>query len=88
MKKITIEKLSKIGFGSHLTTYKNLNHRKALLYALENGCNLIDTSANYMEGESEILIGQVLSASGRDAFVISKTGYSPAEGLEDLSNNV
>lgn len=52
-------------------------------YALRAGCNLFDTSANYMRGESEALIGKVLKEDGqRDAFVITKSGYDEREGLD------
>ena len=36
-------------------------HREALHLALEGGINLIDTSANYGDGDSEALVGEVLT---------------------------
>ena len=36
-------------------------HQKALEKALLSGINLIDTSSNYSDGGSEILVGKVLN---------------------------
>jgi aryl-alcohol dehydrogenase-like predicted oxidoreductase len=70
-----LDRLSRIGFGGHLITIRSPEHREALVRALQLGCNVLDTSANYMEGESERLIGQVLAENPQiDAFVITKSG--------------
>ena len=57
--------------------------------AMEAGVNLIDTSANYTDGGSERLIGQVLgklAAAGeieRDqVVVVSKAGYLQGENYQ------
>ena len=57
-------------------------HEKALAAAIRSGINLIDTSANYADGGSETLVGQVLenlTAGGQvkreEIIVISKVGY-------------
>ena len=39
---------------------REAEHREALTQALRAGCNVIDTSTNYMDGESEQLVGSVL----------------------------
>jgi aryl-alcohol dehydrogenase-like predicted oxidoreductase len=79
---IALEEISRVGFGAHLVTDERPDHFAALSRALQLGCNLIDTSANYMGGASERLIGRVLaSRPDRDAFVITKSGYDEAEQL-------
>jgi aryl-alcohol dehydrogenase-like predicted oxidoreductase len=56
--------------------------RAAIISAVANGCNLIDTARNYRGGRSEIVVGEAiraLSAAGiaeRDELIIcSKAGY-------------
>src|SRR5262245_34801011 len=74
--------VSALGFGSYRVDTRNPEHRKALDAALEAGCNLLDTSTNYTDGESESCLGAALAegeAEGRlrrDAIVVvSKIGY-------------
>jgi aryl-alcohol dehydrogenase-like predicted oxidoreductase len=77
---IELESLSMVGFGSHLVSARFPEHRDALNCALACGCNLVDTSASYMRGESESLIGEVLSdRHNSDAFVVTKSGYDERE---------
>ncbi len=52
--------VSACGFGAYRTDYRVREHFEALQYAISQGINLIDTSANYSDGGSEILIGNVL----------------------------
>ena len=52
--------VSACGFGCYRVDYRVMEHFEAMQYALENGINLIDTSSNYSDGGSEILIGKVL----------------------------
>src|SRR5829696_4706813 len=56
--------VSLVGFGGYRTGRKSPDHRAALTAALAAGVNLIDTSSNYMLGDSERLVGQALAASG------------------------
>ncbi|MCA9924599.1 MAG: aldo/keto reductase, partial [Anaerolineales bacterium] len=49
---------SEVGFGSYRIDSTPAAHRDSLIYALQNGINLIDTSANYTDGRSETLIGE------------------------------
>ena len=57
--------------------------------AIRNGCNLIDTSTNYMDGDSERLIGSVLGVliqkgeiSREEVIVVSKIGYVQGDNLK------
>ncbi|TBL72681.1 aldo/keto reductase [Paenibacillus thalictri] len=74
--------VSAAGFGSYRIDAAVELHRAALRYSLLQGINLVDTSANYGDGASERLIGEVLTellSAGelrRDQLVIvSKVGY-------------
>ncbi|MBK7092591.1 MAG: aldo/keto reductase [bacterium] len=75
-------RVSPIAFGSYRIDTSFPEHREALHFALRSGVNLIDTSTNYTDGGSELLIGSVIEdiensgTIGRDEFVIvSKVGY-------------
>jgi len=74
--------VSQAGFGCYRVSSGVAHHEQALGMALREGVNLIDTSANYGDGGSEILVGQVLEKlidSGDlardDIVVVSKVGY-------------
>ena len=74
--------VSQAGFGSYRTVAGNETHAAALRQALTHGINLIDTSTNYGDGESEKLIGTVvgnLIAEKRvrreELVIVSKAGY-------------
>lgn len=78
-----------VGFGAYRVHVESPLHRQALEEALRAGVNLIDTSANYADGGSEILIGQVLRDlfEGRviareDVVVVTKAGYIQGTALE------
>jgi aryl-alcohol dehydrogenase-like predicted oxidoreductase len=73
---------SQAGFGCYRISVGVAHHKKALSKALSEGVNLIDTSANYADGGSETLVGQVLEKLivshdlGREeVVVVSKVGY-------------
>jgi len=77
--------VSLVGFGGYRTGRKSPDHRAALVAALDAGVNLIDTSSNYVLGDSERLVGEVLAASGipRDeVVVVSKIGYVQGPNLD------
>lgn len=77
--------VSLVGFGGYRTGRKSPDHRAALTAALAAGVNLIDTSSNYMLGDSERLIGEVLAdaAVPRDeVVVVSKIGYVQGPNLD------
>jgi len=75
-------RVSAAGFGGYRVAAGIEPHAAALRHALQNGVNLIDTSANYADGGSEQLVGQVLGELiqagelAREAVVVvSKAGY-------------
>ena len=66
----------------------------ALEKALTSGLNLIDTSANYMDGAAEVFIGQTLqklfaagSLKREEVVVVSKAGYMQGKTLEQWQQN-
>ena len=72
-----------IGFGTYRVSIKSAEHKEALLTALRLGCSLIDTSSNYTNGESEELIGLVLSENPQfNPTVVTKAGYIQGKNLE------
>jgi aryl-alcohol dehydrogenase-like predicted oxidoreductase len=78
---LELQELSRIGFGCYRMSRKSREHSQALRRALANGCNLIDTAANYMSGDSERMIGEVLADHPQHhPFVITKAGYVQGEG--------
>ncbi|MBE2219085.1 MAG: aldo/keto reductase [Ignavibacteria bacterium] len=81
--------VSACGFGAYRTDYRVREHFEALEYAISQGINLIDTSANYSDGGSEILIGNVLeemisagSLKREEIVIVSKGGYIQGKNLE------
>lgn len=84
---ITLENLSKIGLGTYRMSIGNKDHFKSLDYAVESGVNLIDTASNYVNGNSERLIGLYAKKRGRDKiFIISKAGYIHGDDLRVFSS--
>ncbi len=70
------------GFGSYRVSSKIEEHYSSLRKAITEGIDLIDTSANYADGESEILIGRVLKdliseniIRREDITLVTKAGY-------------
>jgi len=77
---LELAELSKIGFGCYRISRHAREHYQALSRALVCGCNLIDTAANYTNGDSEQVIGEVLAEHPEhDAFIITKAGYVQGE---------
>jgi uncharacterized protein len=77
--------VSLVGFGAYRTGRQRPEQRAALVAALEAGVNLIDTSSNYMVGDSERLIGEVLASSQvprEEIVVVSKIGYVQGPNLD------
>lgn len=77
-----------IGFGCYRINELVEEHRQSLSKALLAGVNVIDTSANYADGGSESLIGNVvaeLTASGnierKNITLITKGGYIQGKNL-------
>jgi len=74
--------VSACGFGCYRVDYRVKEHFDSLEYAISKGINLIDTSANYSDGGSETLIGNVLielTNTGKlkreEIVIVSKGGY-------------
>ena len=74
--------LAKIGFGTYRVDFRVENHYKALRSALLGGIELIDTSSNYTDGSSEILVGNVINdlvnegkTFREDLIIATKGGY-------------
>ena len=74
--------VSACGFGAYRVDYRVKEHFESLEYAISSGINLIDTSANYSDGGSEILIGNVIGdmiTQGKmlreEIVIVSKGGY-------------
>jgi hypothetical protein len=79
---------SRIGFGGYRISLGVDDHRNALEKALQEGCNLIDTSTNYADGQSERLVGTVVKdliakrfISREEIIVVSKIGYVQGNNL-------
>ena len=79
---------SQAGFGCYRISAGVQAHADALQTALSHGVNLIDTSANYADGASEILVGQVLqnlietgALDRNQVIVVSKVGYLQGQNL-------
>jgi uncharacterized protein len=80
---------SRLGFGTYRVDMRELEHRDALKKALREGVNLIDTSTNYMDGDSERLVGSVLheliknnELTREEVIVVSKIGYVQGQNLK------
>lgn len=82
--------LSSIGLGTYLGHHDHStdqSYRLAIKRALELGCNVIDTAANYRFQRSERIIGETLAALVEDGsierdqvVVATKGGYLPFDG--------
>ncbi|MBP9121385.1 MAG: aldo/keto reductase [Ignavibacterium sp.] len=77
------------GFGCYRIDDGVPQHQNALEKALLSGINLIDTSSNYSDGGSEILVGKVLNKlitenkiNREDVIVVSKGGYLQGSNLK------
>ncbi len=80
---------SRIGFGGYRIDADVEEHREALRKAIQEGCNLIDTSTNYADGGSERLVGRVLADlfkqqhfTREEMIVVSKIGYIQGQNLK------
>jgi len=81
--------VSACGFGAYRVDYRVKEHSDSLEYAILNGINLIDTSANYSNGGSEILAGNVIEklvTEGKikreEIIIVTKGGYMQGKNLE------
>ncbi|MBI5521987.1 MAG: aldo/keto reductase [Desulfarculus sp.] len=81
--------VSAAGFGGYRVDVEVAEHHEALEKALLAGVNLVDTSSNYTDGNSERLVGAALgklmgqgSISRDQVVVVSKAGYLQGQNFE------
>lgn len=81
--------VSRLGFGGYRTARGVLPHFDALREALISGTNVIDTSANYADGASEALVGDVIReviaakrVEREEIVVVTKGGYIQGRNME------
>jgi aryl-alcohol dehydrogenase-like predicted oxidoreductase len=83
---VGLDEISSLGFGLYRVSHRSPVHRKALLKAVNSGVNLVDTSSNYTDGDSETLVGMITQDFPREKlFVISKAGYIQGQIFKALS---
>lgn len=82
---------SAIGFGSYRVDVRVASHRASLAAAIRKGVNLIDTSSNYADGNSELLVGEVMKgivthgvAKREEIIIVSKGGYIQGQNYKRL----
>jgi aryl-alcohol dehydrogenase-like predicted oxidoreductase len=82
--------VAKIGTGTYRMAGQD-DQTPAVVHALTHGLNLVDTAANYMGGEAESWLGQVLGAamgqgavSREELILVSKGGYIQGQDLASL----
>ncbi|KAG0355858.1 hypothetical protein BGZ54_000941 [Gamsiella multidivaricata] len=92
--------ISRLGVGAYRLALGVPEHERVLYKALErqkdprHNINLIDTSSNYSDGKSELLIGKVLSHPRRDTLrrdevvISTKFGYIQNKNMRLLSEGV
>lgn len=81
--------ISKIGFGSYRIDDRVEEHYTSLRKAVTSGITVIDTSANYSDGRSEILVGNVISdlisenkIKREDVTLVTKGGYMQGQNYK------
>ncbi|MEI8135273.1 MAG: aldo/keto reductase [bacterium] len=81
-----------VGFGTYRCDYRIAEHQAALAKAIRMGVNLIDTSANYTNGNAERMIGErmlamILSTEIKrdEIIIVSKGGYIQGENYERIA---
>lgn len=80
---IHLNHLSSVGIGTYRMHADDDVHYDALVTAVKEGYNLIDTATNYSGGKSEQLIGKFLQHHpqySKQLFIVSKVGYVPSQG--------
>ncbi|OGI00701.1 MAG: hypothetical protein A2Y25_11540 [Candidatus Melainabacteria bacterium GWF2_37_15] len=81
--------VSEVGFGGYRIDIRSPLNLEALKKALVSGINLIDTSANYTNGNSELLVGEVLRGlinsqklSRESVVIVTKGGYIQGDNYD------
>lgn len=87
-------RVSRLGFGTYRVARNIRPHIDALREALISGTNVIDTAANYADGEAERLVGELLyelTGAGRvrreQVVLVGKAGYIQGRNLEIYERN-
>ena len=71
-----------LGFGCYRVAEGNATHEAALREYLARGGNLIDTSANYGDGRSELMVGKLLNEfPDQEVIVVTKGGYIQGQNM-------
>lgn len=85
--------ISKIGFGCYRVDSSVEEHYYSLRRAILSGINVVDTSANYSDGRSEILVGNVISdlisendLKREDVTIVTKGGYIQGQNYKYAYN--
>ena len=77
-------KVSSIGFGAMITSDPTVIH-----HAIDLGINYIDTAASYMDGNNEIIVGNVLKTRRKETFIATKLKLrSEAEMMESAEKSL
>lgn len=81
--------VSPVGFGGYRIRDDQPEQKAALRLALQQGINLIDSSSNYTNGRSEMLIGTLLNemvtekaVQREEVVLVSKAGYLQGDNYE------
>jgi len=78
--------LSQFSFGTYRVSNQISTHKEAIEFAINNGIKEFDTSSNYMYGDAERLIGEVLKDKKREDFtVVSKGGYIQGPNMKRVN---
>lgn len=82
-------RLSNTGFGCYRVDNRIDEHVRALKKALLSGITVIDTSSNYTDGRSEILVGNVIdelleqeNIKREDITIVTKVGYMQGQNYK------
>ncbi|HLT24113.1 MAG TPA: aldo/keto reductase [Ignavibacteria bacterium] len=82
--------LPELGFGCYRIDHRVAEHYETLTKAIRSGITLIDTSANYSDGGSEVLVGNVLTEmlengdiKREDLTIVTKVGYIQGQNYKN-----
>jgi aryl-alcohol dehydrogenase-like predicted oxidoreductase len=77
--------MSQLAFSTYRLSIDDPEHPKALILALEKGCDLIVTAPNYMNGKSEKLVGTILEENPQfSPLILTKGGHLNAGDKKQL----
>ncbi|PJZ56626.1 aldo/keto reductase [Leptospira barantonii] len=85
--------LSRIAFGCYRVGLESPEHENAMEFSFTEGFNVIDTSSNYGNGESESLVGKVLRKKigkgewkRENVFIVTKAGYIQGRNMQIVND--